>query len=137
MVARPSLWGRRRGYEVLNIFTWKEPLDLAYSQWKRGRPVERALQVFESHYGRLLGLGVPFVSLEIGACGQAPQDYLKRLCAITGVPYREGMEELNGEAHFLFGSGIVKKRLKDPGFFLGGWAGVGPTLRNSRKLPRP
>ena len=52
-------WGAKPGYQIIDVYTYKEPLALAYSHWKRGRPVQRALDVFENHYGRLLNAELP------------------------------------------------------------------------------
>lgn len=72
--------------------------------------------------------------------GQAPKETLKRLCALTGVPYKSMMKEANRESLFLFSSGGVHQRLRDQGgtgFSLGGKVGFAEYTMEFEEVTQP
>ncbi len=98
-------WARRSGIRVINVVTWKDPIDLAYSHWKRGRPVDHYRGGFLRYYGRILDLGLPFVSIGYSRAIADPALALRALCEYIGMDYQPGREEFwQKRHHHLFGS---------------------------------
>lgn len=111
-------WALRNGYEVVGLLTWKKPIALAYSKWKRELPIAGALEVFDRHYGRILDLGHPLVTLEVSEFENEPWQTLQKICAVLDMPVSEKMMALPDPGHFLFGSEGVRKHVHESEFAL-------------------
>lgn len=98
-------WAQLSGTRVVNVVTWKDPISLAYSHWKRGRPVDYYRLAFIRYYGRFLDLGLPFVSVSYNKILADPAAALNELCEFIGMTYEPGREEFwRKRHHHLFGS---------------------------------
>jgi hypothetical protein len=98
-------WASRQSTPVKNVLLWKRPIDLAYSHWKRGRPIDYYRRAFLNYYERFLDLKLPFVAVSFEELVDAPGPMLKKICDYTGVEWHEGQEEFwNKQHHHLFGS---------------------------------
>jgi hypothetical protein len=105
-------WARQSGTNVLNVITWKDPISLAYSHWKRGKPVDYYRLAFVRYYGRFLNLGLPFVSLSYNRIIADPGAALRDLCSHLGMDYQEGREEFWQKRHHqLLGSAGTAKQV--------------------------
>lgn len=104
-VLKSSEWARRSGMHVRHVVIWKEPIQLAYSHWKRKQPLNSFRHDFLVYYGRFLKLGLPFVSVNFDTLVSNPAETIRKLCELVGLPWREGQEEFwNKEHHQLFGA---------------------------------
>ena len=92
-------WARQSGTKIYNVITWKDPMSLSYSHWKRGRPIEYYRLAFVRYYGRFLDLGLPFVSLSHNRIVADPGAALRDICTHLGMDYQEGREEFWQKRH--------------------------------------
>lgn len=100
-------WARRNlpGVDVVNVFAYKDPLDLSYSFWKRGRDPMFWRSQFVVYYQRLFALGLPLLTVNLGELLASPSAKSKQICDVLGLPYASGMERFwEGEQHHLFGN---------------------------------
>ena len=98
-------WARQHGYGVRNVLIWKDPIDLAHSHWKRGRPIDYFRKQFVDYYERFLELGLPFVSVSYKDLVEQPGEMLALLCNELGMNYFPGKEEFwYKKHHHFFGS---------------------------------
>jgi hypothetical protein len=100
-----NMWAHKRGYRVCNVLTWKEPIDLAYSHWKRGYPINYFRKQFVDYYSRFLDLNLPFISVSYNKLVANPAIVLSDLCSRLGLTYEDGREQFwNKKHHHFFGS---------------------------------
>jgi hypothetical protein len=98
-------WAQTNDIRVRNVVIWKEPIELAFSHWKRGRSVATFRHDFLTYYERFLNLGFPFVSVRFSSLVGDPTNSIRKLCEITGLPWHEQQEEFwSKEHHHLFGA---------------------------------
>jgi hypothetical protein len=98
-------WAKANDINVRNVVIWKEPIELAYSHWKRGHSIAEFRHDFLTYYERFLNLGLPFVSLRFSALVGDPTNTIRKLCEITGLPWHAKQEEFwNKQHHHLFGA---------------------------------
>ncbi len=131
-----NLWARTNQLAVKNILLWKEPIDLAYSHWKRGRPVDYFRRSFLNYYERFLDLRLPFVAVNFEELVADPGAMLEQVCGYAGIDYVAGQEEFwNKTHHHLFGSAgtgsqvssgqsTIRAKEEFPQEFLDVWAGT-------------
>lgn len=84
-------WARAAGMCVFNFATWKHPVDLAYSHWKRGT-YKSWRPAFLRYYTMLLDSELPVLMVHFDQLAAHPSRVLKRLCELTGMPWEDGME---------------------------------------------
>jgi hypothetical protein len=97
---------------IVNIITWKDPIDLAYSHWKRGQDVWFHLNSFIKYLNRFLNLEFSFFSVRHSELTKNPARKLKSICQKIGMPYFEGKEQFwLKDHHFLFGSEGVRRQI--------------------------
>jgi hypothetical protein len=102
-------WAHRNGLSTVNLLIWKDPIDLAYSYWKRGRRNNAWRHTFVKCHGRFLELGLPFTAIQYDDLARSPSQVIERLCAVTGMDYFEGKARFwEKQHHHLFGSGGVR-----------------------------
>ena len=111
-VVDSNRWALEAGIAVHNVIIWKEPHDLAYSYWRRGR-YEDWRPVFLRYYREVLDAGLPILPVCYSDLVRSPASELRRICEAIGIPYWPGCEEFwAGEHHHLFGSGGVRKQVR-------------------------
>jgi hypothetical protein len=98
-------WAVTRGIKVINLLVWKNPINLAYSHWKRGGKLMRWRRSFVNYYAKFLESGLPFRSVYFNDLVSDPERKLKQVCAAVGMPYFSGKENFwERQHHYLFGS---------------------------------
>jgi len=106
-------WATQRSIPVKHVLLWKSPIGLAYSHWKRGRPINSYRRAFINYYGRFLDLRLPFIAVSFEELVDTPEPILKKLCAYTGVEWHERQEEFwSKQHHHLFGSAGTGSQVK-------------------------
>jgi len=101
-------WARSDGLAVRHVAVWKDPVDLAYSIWKRGGEAGEWERVFVSYYRRYFELGFDAVSVNYRRFAERPEDGLRRLSAALGIPDRpERLRFWEADHHHLFGTGSI------------------------------
>ena len=104
-------WCSDSNINVINLLTWKHPIDLCYSHWKRGRGINFWRNRFLIYYSKFIDLKIPFYSIFIDDLIAAPNLKIKEICDVIGMPYNEGKEKFwEKEHHYLFGSSNVRKQ---------------------------
>ena len=122
-------WAERDGYRVRNVLIWREPVDLVYTMWRRGRlgggkrerPSGDALvrrgtaalarQFFDYTEKAFAGFGPTVVSCE--RLIDDPAGVLEALCDRIGITYRPGQERFwEKEHHTLFGNETARKTIE-------------------------
>jgi len=104
-------WAARHQIRVINLLIWKDPMDLAYSYWKRDYGPFFWRRVFVDYYTKFLQVELPFVSVSHKELVQHPGEKLAHICQVVGMPYFQGKERFwEKEHHFVFGSGGVQKQ---------------------------
>ena len=97
---------------VCNVLIWKEPRELAYSYWRRGRYDSWRL-AFLQYHRTLLATGLRFRAICYTDLVGSPAHEVSSLCEEIGLPYQPGRENFwTGEHHYLFGSGGVRTQLR-------------------------
>ncbi len=56
-------WAFRKGIQSFILLLWKDPMDHAFSYWKRGKSLKLWLKKFLDYYGRFLSIWTPFFSI--------------------------------------------------------------------------
>ena len=105
-------WGADSGMRVVNLLIWKEPLELAFSWWKRGElPAdEEAIWCYVQYHARLLDAGFPVVSVPYADLADDPAGVLASTCRAIGLPYEPGQERFwTTQHHNLFGSSRARR----------------------------
>lgn len=106
-------WSLKSRLRTINLIVWKHPIELAYSYWKRGKNVTSWRNSFVSYYGRVLQVGLPFISIQYADLVTAPSSSLEKLCIALEMPYFEGKERFwEKQHHHLFGSEGVRLQMK-------------------------
>ena len=108
-------WGADSGMRVVNLLIWKEPLELAFSWWKRGElPAdEEAIWCYVQYHARLLDAGFPVLSVPYADLADDPAGVLASTCRAIGLPYEPGQERFwTTQHHNLFGSSRARRTLR-------------------------
>jgi hypothetical protein len=109
-----NVWARRNGHNCINVLIWKDPIDLAYSHWKRGNGVKYYRRAFLVYYERFLKLELPFISLNYGQLVAEPRAMLEKLCLRLGMECDENrMNFWSKEHHYYFGSAGTGRQVSD------------------------
>lgn len=96
---------RQGNVDVKNLLIYKDPIDLAYSYFKRGRGLLSWRKEFVGYHDRLLKTHIPFQSINYNSFIKSVDDNLKRLCRTLDMPWCETKAEFwNHEYHHFFGS---------------------------------
>jgi hypothetical protein len=105
-------WAGAAGMSVVNILLWKDPVDLAYSLWKRGSNWKVWRNYIINYYGRPMKIGMPYVSVNFNEFRREPARYTKIICNFIGMPYFEGKECFwKSRPHHLFGSAGTRRQV--------------------------
>ncbi|RJP50445.1 MAG: hypothetical protein C4583_10565 [Anaerolineaceae bacterium] len=98
-------WAADQGLRMATLLIWKDPVDLAYSYWKRGRDAIAWRDAFVKCYGWVQQIGLPYVSVQYDDLVREPVRTVGALCAALEIPYFEGKINFwNKQCHHLFGS---------------------------------
>jgi hypothetical protein len=98
-------WAKAHDIVVRNVFIWKDPIDLAYSYWKRGHDAMFWRSQFVKYYSRVFDSGLPCVTVSLNRLLRAPQQTVRETCRALGTRYHDGQERFwEGSHHHLFGS---------------------------------
>lgn len=109
-------WAKKSEMSVFNILIYKPPLELAYSQFKRGRDPMGWRGDFISYHDRLLKLGLPFSAVSYRELAQAPGKTLADICSRIGMAYESGQERAaRVQSHHTFGSFGLRRQLDGGG----------------------
>lgn len=105
-------WARKSSMSVFNILIYKPPIELAYSQFKRGRDPMGWRGDFVRYHDRLLRLGLPFLVVSYRELIRAPRKTLADICSRIGMVYESGQERATRvQSHHAFGSFGVRRQL--------------------------
>jgi hypothetical protein len=108
-----QMWAAETGLRVVNVALWKDPVDLAFSYWKRGWGIDSWWKHFLRYHQRLLQVEFPFIAVNFSDLVADPAQQLKHLCAALGMEYLPGQEEFwQHEHHHLFGSLGTRRQLE-------------------------
>jgi len=111
-----NVWAQRNEIPCENVLIWKDPVDLAYSYWKRGNGIRWYRQVFLVYYARFLSLNLPFISVNYNQLAAEPKDILAKLCARLGMDYDEGRINFwEKHHHYYFGSAGIGRQVSNGG----------------------
>jgi len=98
-------WAVGQEIRVFKLLLWKDPIDLAYSNWKRHKGLTGWRHEFVAYYTKFFQTGLPFRSVLFGDLVSNPQRKLAEICSAVGMPYFEGKERFwDKQHHHLFGS---------------------------------
>lgn len=107
-----NTWARRRSIRVVNLVIWKDPVDLAYSFFKRGGTSMEWRDPFVDYYSKFISLGMPFISVSYDELVADPARKLRAVCEAIQIPYFSGKENFwIKKHHHLFGSGGTRKQM--------------------------
>ena len=98
-------WASKHKIQVFNLLLWKNPIDLAYSYWKRGKDIRQWRNDFVRYYKNIFSTNLPFYSVYLNDLLSDPKTKLLKICSVVGMPYFEGKENFSQKQHHhLFGS---------------------------------
>ena len=96
---------RRAGMQMYNVVVWKEPIELAYSYFKRERSMQRFRSQYLTYYERFLDTRLPFFAVRFSQLVAEPASTVRQICELTGLPWQEKQEEFwRKDHHHLFGA---------------------------------
>ncbi len=105
-------WAGSGNLKVQNIVIWKNPIELAYSYWKRGQTIAYWRKQFIGTYQKIIQVGIPFWAVNYDELTKDPSRKIEEICQAIGIPYFAGKERFwEKEHHFLFGSTGVRKQV--------------------------
>lgn len=111
-VLNSNEWAARNGIPVSNLLLWKDPVDLAHSHWKRGRPINYFRKAFLDYYERFLDLDLPAVAINYPSLVANPHSVLEKICQSIGMDYFRGKEQFwHKKHHHFFGSAGTAKQV--------------------------
>lgn len=122
-----NYWAQKNQIRAVNLVLWKNPIDLAYSHWKRDRGAHKWREIFLKWYKLFFEIKLPFISVSYTGLIDNPSKKLRDICNITGINYREGMKRFwEKQHHHLFGSLGTRKQLI---------SNQPPKIRSQREFP--
>ena len=106
-------WAERDDLTTINVFVYKDPIDLAYSFWKRGHNLMRWRSELVLYYGRVLGVGLPLLTINLGELLENPAGKVEQTCRVIGIPYAPGKERFWEKSHHhAFGNLGVQRQVQ-------------------------
>jgi hypothetical protein len=107
-------WARESGINIHNVVIWKEPIELAYSYWKRGNSIAALRNDFLTYYERLLACNMPFISVRYRSLVSDPANVIKQLCETTGLPWQLQQDQFwLKQHHHLFGASATSQQARN------------------------
>ena len=105
-------WAAVNGITVFNLLLWKNPIDLAYSYWKRGESKGLWRSSFVNYHTRILDIGLPFRSVHFNELVSKPEQKLAQICTAIGMPYLKHKERFwDKQHHHMFGSSGTRQQI--------------------------
>ena len=116
-VIENNLWARQNGVKVYNILVYKEPISFFYSFWKRGLSIDKIREnTYIKYHKRCFESGLSFIVISYNEFVADPQNELKKLCLLLGIPYfKEKVNFWEKEHHQLFGSKGTRTQVQQGG----------------------
>lgn len=109
-------WAKKSRMSVFNILIYKPPIELAFSQFKRGRDPMSWREDFVRYHNRLLKLGLPFRAVSYRELTRTPGETLAKICSLVGMNYSNGQERAaKVQSHHTFGSFGLRRQLEEGG----------------------
>lgn len=106
-------WAADQGIRVYDIFVWKDPIDLAYSFWKRNHDYMFWRTQFVKYYRRVFQAQLPLLAVNYNELTRSPEKKLEEICTALDMPYFAGKERFWEKAHHhLFGSLGVRRQVE-------------------------
>jgi hypothetical protein len=107
-------WTAKSGdITTINIFSYKSPIDLSYSLWKRGHDVMYWREMFMRYYRRVLGVGLPMLTVNLDELIDDPEGKVRQICSVLGQTYVAGRERFwERDHHHLFGNYGVRQQVQ-------------------------
>lgn len=140
-VGDANRWAREREMAAVNVLIWKEPFDLIYSWWKRGRlsamnvddevaeagggerptgdalrrtAIEATASRFSGYYESILDSDGSALVVSYDTLVAEPAATLEQLCGAAGIAYEPGQERFwTKRHHTLFGNASTRQTLSD------------------------
>lgn len=107
-------WALEHNIEIVNFIIYKPIKEFAHSIWKRDESLDEAMNRFTKYYSRFMETRIPAYSINYRQLIENPEDMLKTLCSITGQnSYADRKKFWEKEHHHLFGSGGIRKQLRE------------------------
>jgi hypothetical protein len=108
-----NIWAQGRNYRIHNVLIWKEPMELAFSHWQRGQPIDFFREQFLVYYNRFLSLNLPFLSVSYNKLRTDSRNVLQQVCNALGMEYTDGREEFwHKHHHHFFGNAGTASQVK-------------------------
>ena len=103
----------KKNYKIIHLITYKNPLDYAYSRYKRNN-LKGWEKDWEKTHLQLFYQLDKFATVNYKELAQFPSKKLRSVCKYIGMKYEDGMEKFwnNSPKHFLFGSGTLRNSKK-------------------------
>lgn len=96
------------GIDPVILLLWKDPVDYAYSCWKRRKEMNWHKR-WINYYRNLFSITDQYFAVSYRDLVRSPGDILRELCNVVGIGYSPGMELFwNKVHHHLFGNNSVK-----------------------------
>jgi hypothetical protein len=106
-------WLRDTDVRTVNLLLWKDPIDLAYSFWKRGKGTAAWRTEFLKCYTYFFDTGLPFLAVKYNDFARSPQQKVAQICTAAGIPPSQGRERLwDKQHHHLFGSAGIREQMQ-------------------------
>ena len=97
--------GRDPRWRVDDLFLYKDPISLFWSDYKRGRTDPAVVAGYYRYYEIALDARLPFVTVDHDWLVGDPRGSVRRICAHLDLPWFEDKHEFwRGEHHHLWGS---------------------------------
>lgn len=97
---------------VTNILVYKEPIDLAYSFFKRGLGIKVWREHFLKYHQQLMASQIPFVSINYKTFIESIDTELPALCGFLKIPYFEEKKAFwKHQSHHFFGSAGTREQI--------------------------
>jgi hypothetical protein len=108
-------WAKLGGFTVRNVLIWKNPTELAFSWWKRGKSIDFWRREFITYHSHLRTANVEFIAVNHRELLTSPAVVLQRICEYCGMEYFVDKEQFwqKRDYHYLFGSAGTLKQVRE------------------------
>jgi hypothetical protein len=97
-------WAIDNGYRVINLLLWKDPIDYAFSWFKRGKGLMFWRSQYISYYKRMKQSQLPVYSVNLNEF-LSSSDTLEKVCEMANMRFFNNKSEFwKNQSHHLFGS---------------------------------